>query len=67
MGRWHTEVPSPGVAAFIGFADQAKPSLLGLGVPGRPLFTHPLTPFGFNLDEAVTRAQGIGIGAAEVC
>ncbi len=24
MGRWHVEVPSPGIAAFIGFAAQAK-------------------------------------------
>ncbi len=41
MGGLHSEVSSPGAAAFIGFAAQARPSLPGLRAPELPL----LTPF----------------------
>ncbi len=56
MGGHHTEVPSPGVAAFIGFAAEAKPvRFKGAGASA----LHAL-PFGFNPGDA-TRTQGIGI------
>ncbi len=53
MGKQRAEVPSPGVAAFIGFAAQAGASAL-----------HTL-PFGFNPGDA-TVAQEIGVWSAEV-
>ncbi len=42
VGRQHVEVPSLDVAAFIGFAAQAKLSSSGLRAPERPLFTPSL-------------------------
>ncbi len=53
MGRWHTEVPSPGVAAFIGFAAQAKLVRVASGL-------HTELPFGFNSGDA-TGTRGIGV------
>ncbi len=46
MGIWHAEVPSPSVAAFIGFAAQVKYELRTLSL-------------GFNPGDA-TGTQGIG-------
>ncbi len=51
MVNQHTEVPSPGVAAFIGFAAQAK----------LVQFVINTLPFGFNPMAAVTGTQGIGV------
>ncbi len=57
MDRWHTEAPSPGVAAFIG-SWQLKPSLSGLRAS--TLHTHTL-PFGFDSGDARDRSS-IGRG-----
>ncbi len=57
MVSQHTEVPSPGVAAFIGFAAQAK----------LVQFVLNTLPFGFNPGDAVTGTQGIGVWSAKVC
>ncbi len=56
MGSLHTEVPSPGVPAFIGFVAQGKRRGIS--------FSHP--PFWFNPGGA-TGMQGIGFLLAEVC
>ncbi len=48
MNRKHIEVPSPGVAAFIGFAAQAK--LARFEIAGASAL-HTL-PFGFNPGDA---------------
>ncbi len=42
MGRQHAEVPSPGVAAFIGFAAQAKPAARFVSVGASALDTPSL-------------------------
>ncbi len=56
MGSWHTEVLSPGVVAFIGFAAQAKPvQFESAGEPALHTF-----PFGFNPGDA-TGTQGMGV------
>ncbi len=55
VGSKHTEAPSPGVAAFIGFAAKTKPVQ----------FENAL-PFCMNPGDA-TGTQGIGIRSAEVC
>ncbi len=47
MVRYHAEVPSPGVAAFTGFADQAKPVRFD-SAEASPLHT---LPFGFNPED----------------
>ncbi len=55
-------VPSPRVAAHIGFAAQVKPArFVRAGAPA----LHTL-PFGFNPGDA-TGTQGIGVWSAEVC
>ncbi len=54
----HTEVPSPGVDAVIGFVarfDSAGASAL-----------HTTLPFGFNPGDALTGTQGIRVWSAEV-
>ncbi len=56
MGIWHTEVPSPWVAAFIGFAAQAK---LAWFVRAGASALRTL-PFGFNPGDA-TGTLGIGV------
>ncbi len=61
MGSLHTEVPSPGVAVFTGFTAEAK---LIRFVNAEASALHIL-PFGFNPSKA-TKAQGIGVGSAEV-
>ncbi len=55
MGRLHTEVPGPGVAAFSGFAAQAKPVRL----ESAGASTLHILPFIFNPGD-VTGAQGLG-------
>ncbi len=62
VGSYHTEVPSPGVAALKCFAAQAKLSLPGLRAPERPLFTY--TP---SLSVWIQVTQWIGVWSAEVC
>ncbi len=57
MGSLHTEVPSPGVAALIGFVAQAKPVRFE---SARTSALHTL-PFGCNPGDA-TGTQGIGRG-----
>ncbi len=52
MSRKHIEVPSPGVAAFIGFAAQAK--LVRLENAGAS--TLHILPFGFNPGDARDRS-----------
>ncbi len=55
MGRQHAAVPSPGVAAFIGFAAQATLArFVSAGAP--TLYT---LPFGFNPGDA-TGMEEIG-------
>ncbi len=49
MGRQHAKVPSPDVAAFIGFAAQAK---LSRFVIAGATAVHAL-PFGFNPGDAI--------------
>ncbi len=56
MGIMHTEVPSFGMAAFIGFAAQAKHVRF---VSAGAFALHTL-PFGFNPGDA-TGTQGIGV------
>ncbi len=56
MGIMHTKVPSLGVAAFIGFAAQAK--LVRFGSAGT--FALHTLPFGFIPGDA-TGTQGIGV------
>ncbi len=63
MFREHTGVPSPGVAAFIGFAAEAKP--VRFESTGASAL-HTL-PFGFNPDDTMARTQGIGVLSAGVC
>ncbi len=58
MGRQHAEVPSLGVAAFIGFAAQAKPVWFE-NATASTLHIHIL-PFGFNPGDA-TGTRGIGV------
>ncbi len=58
MGSWHTEVPSPGVAAFMGFAAQAKP----VQFESAGAFTlHTPSLFGLNPDYVMARTQGIRV------
>ncbi len=61
IGSWHTEVLNPGVAAFIGFAAQAK--LVPIGSDGASAL-HTLH-FTSTSDDA-TGAQGIGVWSADV-
>ncbi len=56
MFREHTGVPSPGVAAFIGFAAQTKPAWFESA--GASALHIP--PYGFNLGDAAG-TQGIGV------
>ncbi len=58
MGRHHAEVPSPGVAAFIGFATPAK---LALVESAGASALHTLS-FSVDLGDA-TGTQGIGVCA----
>ncbi len=53
VDSWHIEVPSPGVAAFNGFAAQAKPSRLENTWAST---IHSLLPFGFNPGDAKDRS-----------
>ncbi len=55
MGSYHTEVPSPAIAAFVGFATQAKP--VRFESTGASAL-HTLL-FGFNPSDA-TKTQEIG-------
>ncbi len=58
MGSLYTGVPSPGVAAFIGFAFQAKLARFesaGAAAPHTPL------PFGFNPGYATGSLIGRGV------
>ncbi len=62
INSYQTEVLSPGVAEFIGFAAQAKPvQFESAGASA----LHTL-PFGLSPGDAV-ETQGIGIFSAEVC
>ncbi len=54
MGRLHTEVPGTGVAAFSGFAAQAKP----VGFESAGASALHILPFIFNPGDA-TGTQGI--------
>ncbi len=56
MGSEHTEGPSPGVAAFIGFAAEAKP----VWFERAGASALPTLPFGFNPGDA-TGKQGAGV------
>ncbi len=56
MGRWHTEVPSHGVPAFIGFAAQSKPARFE-SAEAAAFYTFP---FAFDPSDA-TGTQGIGV------
>ncbi len=58
MGYQRTEVPSPGVVAFLGFAAQAKPDRYeSAGASALHIL-----PFGFNPGDA-TGTQGITVGS----
>ncbi len=59
VGGWHNEVPSPGVAARIGFAVQVKVAWL---VSERQSVhsSHTLS-FGSDPGDAVTGTQGTGV------
>ncbi len=62
MGSLLTEAPSPGVAAFIGFAAQAKlVRFVSLGASALDTL-----PFIFDPSD-VMGMQGIGVRLAEVC
>ncbi len=56
MGSWHDEALSPGVAAFIRLAAQAKPVWFE-SAGASALYT---IPFGLNLGDT-PGAQGIGV------
>ncbi len=62
MSSRHAEVHSPGVAAVIGFAAQAKPVRFESAVT---IALHTL-PFRFNAG-GVMGMQRIGVCSAEVC
>ncbi len=61
VGSFHTEVPSPGVAAFIGFAVQAKP----VRFESAGAYALQTLPFSFNPGDA-KGTQRIGVSSAEV-
>ncbi len=56
VGSYYTAVPSPGVAAFIGFAAQVKP----IRLESAEASTCHTLPFGFNPRDA-TGTQGTGV------
>ncbi len=56
MGSEHTEVPSPSVAALIGFAAQTK----AVRFESAGASTLPTLPFGFNPSDMMG-AQGTGV------
>ncbi len=62
MGYKHTEIPSLGIATFIGFVDQAK---CGRFECAGASAIHAL-PYGFNQGD-VTITQGQGVWPAKVC
>ncbi len=63
VGSEHTKGPSPGVAAFIGFAAEAKP--VWFESAGASAL-HTPSPVGFNPGDA-TGKQGVGVWLPEVC